>query len=130
MQPQRVASDLRLAKELAAKLDTEKGISENPLLASGDATQQANGAAPAAMEDGSPVSGGEEAAAGTGKEEGEEESAEEQVRGRGCASLPFWLLHTVMVHLHQDAGASANKCSPIGCFALTSGYHVSVAPVV
>lgn len=81
LQPQRVTSDLKLARELAAKLDAEKGVAENPLLVGGDANgAQANGASASAMEDGSPVSGGEEAPPAAGREEGEEESAEEQVR--------------------------------------------------
>lgn len=85
VQPQRIASDLKLARELAAKLDAEKGVADdNPLLAGGESAAQANCAAPVAMEDGSPVSGGEDggedAAPAASREEGEEESVEEQVR--------------------------------------------------
>lgn len=60
-------------RELAAKLDAEKGITENALLAS----PEANGAAPSSNGS-SPLAGEAEAAAA--REDGEEDSPEEQVR--------------------------------------------------
>ena len=89
LQPQRIASDLKLARELAAKLDAEKGVAENALLADADAAAQPGGAAP--MEDGSPVSGGEDAPAAVSMENGEEASAEAQV-GSCAGPLPGRLL--------------------------------------
>lgn len=69
--PARLASDLALARELASKLDAEKGIASNSLLAS------ASPPAAAAVEGNAAAADGEAAAAA--KEDGEGESLEEQV---------------------------------------------------
>ena len=113
LQPQRIASDLKLAKELAAKLDAEKGVAENPLLADDAPTAQPGGAAPAPMEDGSPVSGGDDAPPATAMEDGEEASAEAQVRPRR-GPLPGRLLPSVSMY-------TARATSVLGlCTALQS----------
>ena len=87
------------AQELAAKLDAEKGISENALLAAA----QANGVSPTSPAGSSPAAGHAEAAAEAAKEEGEEESAEEQVcrRPKLCATSrrpPCWQWHRHALH--------------------------------
>lgn len=114
LQPQRIASDLQLAKELAAKLDAEKGVAENALLADADAAAQPGGAAP--MEDGSPVSGGEDAPAAAVTEDGEEASAEAQVRS--CAGpLPSRLTPSVSMCICQGPPFSWAFCAATTCWA-------------
>jgi len=96
-QPARLASDLGLARELASKLDAEKGITENPLLADGSS---ANGKGTSAPNSGgsTPAERDEDAAAAapaTASEAGREESPAEVAGKLDVVLMYLWRVHGV-----------------------------------